>query len=329
MSAALQPSQLRIAALWAFSEAFLGGILHGLQLPFTGLILSAFAAICMCALALKDYKRGKILHATLLVMIVKLTLSPHTPFTAYFAVLLQGCCAELLFACNVPYGIASYATAVFALMQSAFQQLIVLTVLFGMEGWKALDEFLNGVLETFSVEKTPYTLYIVSGYLLLHLLAGIAAGRFASRLQRLQPWDKPVDFKRNSLSIDAGKKRSAAATLFYWIVFIMLAALIYQVYAKEDFLSWITGKPLKLLFRAALIMVFWYFFLSPVIMRLLKQWLLKRKDAFSAEVEDILLLLPAMKAMVLYAWMLSGQHRGLKRVAGFINYCFRLLITSV
>lgn len=329
MNKALTSSQLRIAALWAFSEAFLGGILHGLQMPFTGLVLSAFAAICMCALAMKDYSRGKILHATLLVMIVKLTLSPHTPLTAYFAVLLQGLCAELLFSLYIPFKPAAYITAVFALMQSAFQKLIVLTVLFGMEGWKAVDEFLNGVLQTFNAEHNSYTLYIVGAYLLLHLIAGVAAGRFAASLKNLSPWDQPVNFRNTSSELASGeKKNSKGKSFIYWTLFVILAILIYNMYAKQDFLSWISGKPLKLLFRATLIMTFWYFFLSPLLMKLMKKWLLNRKGAFAKEVEDILLLLPEMKAMVMYAWMLSAEFHGIKRVRRFINYCFRLLVTS-
>ncbi|MEO5572384.1 MAG: hypothetical protein ABIT08_02485, partial [Bacteroidia bacterium] len=86
---------LRITALWAFSEALLGGILHALQVPFAGLVLSAFAVICISALAVSDYHRGKILKATLLVVIVKALLSPHTPVAAYFAVFLQGLFGEL------------------------------------------------------------------------------------------------------------------------------------------------------------------------------------------------------------------------------------------
>src|SRR5690349_1311344 len=151
MSKALSSSQLRITALWAFSEAFLGGILHGLQVPFSGLILSAFAAICISALAMKDHAKGKIIHATILVMIVKATLSPHTPVTAYFAVSLQGLFGELMFAV-AGYKLACYGTAVFALLQSACQKLIVLTILFGMGFWKAMDEFLVSVMETFGYE---------------------------------------------------------------------------------------------------------------------------------------------------------------------------------
>ena len=100
---------LRITALWAFSEALFGGILHALQVPFAGLVLSAFAVICMAALAASGYYKGKILKATLLVLIVKAMLSPHTPVAAYFAVFLQGLFGEIIFLLGIPYFISCIA----------------------------------------------------------------------------------------------------------------------------------------------------------------------------------------------------------------------------
>jgi hypothetical protein len=327
MKGSLSSSQLRISALWAFSEAFLGGILHGFHVPFTGLVLSAFAAVCMCALAMKNFSPGKILHATLLVMIVKLTLSPHTPFTAYFAVMLQGLFGELLFGVKTPYRIAAYLVAVFGLMQSAFQKLIVLTVLFGVEGWKALDEFLNSVLVSFGSTDTRYSQYIIMIYLLLHFIAGLAAGRFASLLPELpamqQERETTPGLQHQAINKTKGKK-----SVVYWILFILFSIVIYKMYADESFLSAITSKPAKLIFRSTVIIVFWYFFLSPILMSVLKKWLLNKKSAFASEVENILLLLPEMKSMVLYAWMISAKHHGFKRISYFIRTSFRLLLSS-
>ena len=116
MNIALSKIQLRITALWAFSEALLGGILHGLHIPFTGLILSAFASICMAALTLNDHSRGKILKATILVIIIKAILSPHTPPTAYFAVFIQGLFGELIFSAGIPYVASCMLNSIFALI---------------------------------------------------------------------------------------------------------------------------------------------------------------------------------------------------------------------
>jgi hypothetical protein len=328
MNKALTTPQLSITAMWAFSEAFLGGILHGMQVPFTGLVLSSFAAICMCALAKQDYTPGKILHATLLVMIVKLTLSPHTPFTAYFAVLLQGLFSEMLFFIKVNYRVACYLTSIFALMQSAFQKLIVLTVLFGMEGWKALDEFLNSVMQTLGADNVAYTKFIVSGYLLLHFITGLITGRFAISLPELLPLHADSLTAAEIKEPLIREKSKKSKSIIFWIFFILFIALIYKIYAENSFLTALTSKPLMLIIRSVIILLFWYFFLSPVLMQLLKKWLIGKKSAFSQETERILLLLPEMKKMVQYAWLLSARNSGINRIAIFIKSCFRLLLTS-
>lgn len=327
MSNALTTAQLRITALWAFSEAFLGGILHGLHVPFTGLILSSFAAVCMCGIALQQFSPGKIMHATILVLVVKLTLSPHTPFTAYFAVLLQGACCELLFSLKVPYRISCYITALFALMQSAFQKLIVLTVLFGVGGWKALDDFLNDVLETFGAVHASYSVYIISIYLLLHFISGLIIGRFASHLPELQPMH--VAYKSTvAFPSTPAKKKSKWSSLIYYVFFALTAAVIYKMYASENFLDWAGSKPMKLIVRSVIIIVFWYFFLSPVLLKLLRKWLTGKKNALSAETERVLVLLPEMKQIVYYAWLISSQKRGIKRITLFMRNCFRMLLAK-
>ena len=120
MNISLSKTQLRITALWAFSEAFLGGLLHGFHVPFTGLVLSSFAAVCIASLTINDYAKGKILKATLLVIIVKAILSPHTPPTAYFAVFLQGFFGELIFSSRLPFKISALLTGI--IESSPFQK---------------------------------------------------------------------------------------------------------------------------------------------------------------------------------------------------------------
>ncbi len=41
----------RLTALWAFSESGLGGILHALQMPFTGLLVGGMAILLISLIA--------------------------------------------------------------------------------------------------------------------------------------------------------------------------------------------------------------------------------------------------------------------------------------
>src|SRR5436190_3357420 len=87
----------RLIALWVVCEAMLGGIIHGLKLPVSGLIVGSAAVICISMISYYNPKRGSILKATIIVAIFKMMLSPQSPFPAYIAVFFQGLIAELIF----------------------------------------------------------------------------------------------------------------------------------------------------------------------------------------------------------------------------------------
>ena len=94
----------RITALWGFSESALGGILHAFKIPVTGLFVGSAAVIFITLIAYFSHetsdtllRKGTILKATFTVLIIKGFVSPYTPVTAYFAVLLQGFMGEILF----------------------------------------------------------------------------------------------------------------------------------------------------------------------------------------------------------------------------------------
>jgi len=169
---------LRITALWAFSEAFMGGILHGLQIPFAGLALSFVASVCITLIALGNNKKGEILKATLLVIAVKFILSPHTPPMAYIAVLIQGAVGELLFLNRKAVKPAAFILTLFSLVYSAFQHLLILTIVFGKAFWQAIDIFLNKITQSFLKDAVHYSLYIIVFYVGCYLVAGIAGGLF-------------------------------------------------------------------------------------------------------------------------------------------------------
>src|SRR5688500_16642386 len=87
----------RLIAVWALAEGFMGGILHGLHLPVTGLVVGSIAVCCLALLSQVSEYRSDILKATILVMAVKALLSPFSPPMAYFAVFSQGFLAAILF----------------------------------------------------------------------------------------------------------------------------------------------------------------------------------------------------------------------------------------
>lgn len=327
--------QLRITALWAFSEAFLGGILHAFHIPFAGLILSSFAVLCMVALTLHDYKKGQILKATVLVIILKALLSPHTPVSAYFAVLLQGAFGELIFILGLPFLFSCLFLGIFALMQSAFQKLIILTLIFGVNFWTALDEFLNSINKMMGLDSVSYSFYLIVFYLGLHMLVGIFVGLFANRLpQLLSKTENEFDSLRFEIPASltlipmVKKSKSKFSKPVFWILFLLLGLAVYEAYNEGSFASFVQSKALKLIIRSTLFLILWYFFLAPLFLLLFQKWLAKQQSKFSKEVDGILKLIPEMKFITEECWNKTLDTKGLKRISKFTRFTFFMLLES-
>jgi len=120
-------SILKLTAIWAFSEAAFGGILHALTIPFRGLFISAAAVLFISLIALFSRSSKEILKATLIVILIKALVSPHTPLTAYAAVGIQGLLGYLLFINKNFYRLSAMLLGILTLLFSAVQKIIMLT----------------------------------------------------------------------------------------------------------------------------------------------------------------------------------------------------------
>ncbi len=170
----------RLIALWVLCEAVLGGLMHAVKIPFTGIVVSSGAVICISLIAYYVPIKGAILKATIIVAIFKMMLSPHTPPTAYIAVFFQGLMGQILFFNLRFFRVSCILLAVFALVESAIQRLFVLTVLYGNNFWKALNEFIRKVTGETTI--TDYSLAAATGYVMVHALLGLIVSVFAGTL---------------------------------------------------------------------------------------------------------------------------------------------------
>ncbi len=178
----------RLIALWVLCESVLGGIIHGFKLPFSGLIIGSSAVICICLIAFYVPVKGAILKATIIVAIFKMMLSPQTPPTAYIAVFFQGLMGQILFYNLKYYKISCIILGMLALVESAGQRILVLTILYGTSFWKAVNQFISKLTHQTSI--TNYSMLIAGGYLFFHFIFGMLVGLFAYNLvRRSQKWE--------------------------------------------------------------------------------------------------------------------------------------------
>ena len=309
----------RLIALWVLCEAMLGGIIHGLKIPVSGLFVGSSAVICICLIAWYVPQRGAIIKATIIVAIFKMMLSPQAPPPAYIAVFFQGFLGELLFFRNRKfYKLSCILLAVLSLLESGLQRILVLTIVYGNDLWKVINDFINGL--TKQKISTNYSLLIGSAYVLIHFVTGLLVGLLASGLpKRIDKWSRQkelfIEIKEDELKtlpVTVKKRKRLKTGLF--ILWVILIGLYIQSYFN-------IGKPilpshvaLKIVVRSFIIVLSWIFLIGPLLKQLLHRWLQKKRSGLQQEIKEVLQLLPATQQLITQSWKQAAGYKTLKRI---------------
>ncbi|MBL7738817.1 MAG: hypothetical protein JNK14_06325 [Chitinophagaceae bacterium] len=321
----------RLIALWVLSEAMLGGIIHGLKIPVSGLVVGGCAVICICLIAWYVPKKGAIIKATLIVAIFKMMLSPQAPPPAYIAVFFQGLLGELLFWKRRLYAVSCFVLALLALLESGLQRILMLTIVYGNDLWKAINDFINGL--TKQKTTTNYSLLIGGGYVLIHIIGGMITGWIASILPgRIAAWSRDpanriiITTKGElTLPVRAAKKKKwlKKGVLVIWIV---LTLLYVQSYYKIGTPLLPSHVSLKILLRSLIIVLSWVFIIGPLLKQLLHYWLQKKQARSQQDIQQVLELLPVTQQLVAESWRTTPGTKGWKRVKASVK---KILINAL
>ncbi len=314
----------RITALWVICEAFAGGIMHGIKVPFSGLMVSSLAVFCIILLAWYMPSKTAILKATLIVAIFKLMLSPHAPPTAYIAVFFQGLMGQLLLNKNY-FTATAILVAVLSLVESAIQRILVLVVLYGNDFWKAVNEFIAKVTGDKTINN--YSMMLAVGYIAVHAIVGIFVGYYASKLVsnsgRWKTELKGYLITHNNYSneplIARAKKKKRKLKIIFLVTWLLLLAFYLQSQfdATNAFLP--KTKVVQILTRSALIILAWYLFISPLMKMIIKRALIKKQQNNKADMNATMQLLPEIKMIFQQCWQISAHKKGLSRLKLFIK----------
>jgi nucleoside-triphosphatase THEP1 len=318
----------RLIALWVLNEAMLGGIIHGLKIPVSGLIVGSCAVVCICLIAWYVPVKGAILKATIIVAVFKMMLSPQAPLPAYIAVFFQGLVGELLFRNRRFFKLSCLLLAVLALVESGLQRILVLTIIYGNDVWKVINDFMNGL--TRQKVTANYSLLIAGGYVLLHFIAGLVVGWWASILPgRITKWSKEEGNKiiiSNSVTTDlpglSKRKKRLKKSLF--IIWILLVLLYVQSYFKIGAPLLPSHISIKILLRSIIIVLSWYFIVGPLLKQLLHHWLQKKKTQSQQEIEQVLQLLPVTQQLIAKSWRRTRSNKGWKRITA----CSKMILVN-
>jgi hypothetical protein len=314
----------RLTALWAFTESGLGGIMHALQIPFTGLLVGGMAVIMICLIAeFSEKKYKQILKAALIVLIVKAMAAPFTPVTAYIAVSFQALLAFALFSLSGVNLISIFFLSVIAMLESALQKLLVLTLFFGESLWKAINKMVS-----FAGSQLGYTIWggsywVVGIYLFIYIIGGFFIAWFAIKIIKTFHKPDPVFILKTSppINTDLNERIPAVKKNHYkkfWLLLlamVVLSAMLFFFSADEK-QGWL--EVLKTMTWTIAALLLWFVLLGPLATKAIQKLLKKKEGRYSDEVLNTLAFMPVLKQLTTCAWQQSKLQDGFKRWQFFI-----------
>lgn len=329
---------MRITALWAFSESTFGGILHALTIPLRGLFIASAAVLFISLIALSAKSSKEIFKSTIIVILIKAIVSPHSPLSAYLAVSLQGLLGVLFFSTKKFYKLSAFLLGLSVLLFSGVQKIIVLTILFGNTLWETLDLFIKQIsIELLNINNhiINYGYLLITGYVLLHLIAGFFIGLYAGRLPA-----KLNDYKNiipNIIKYANGeeipkrnkqKKKSWFLRPTGLFVIFLSSGVIILSYFSPELENNVTLSVVIMLIRSLVITFIWYTLLAPVAKKLFRKFVASNKSQYSEDLEEIISMFPQFRVIVNYCWTLSKTKKGIKRIRYFLSTSFYHLLLS-
>jgi len=320
-------AMIRLTALWALSEAGLGGLLHLLRTPFTGLLVGSVAVVLIGLMAyVSDNPLKTIPKALVLVLIVKMTISPHSPLPAYLAVSFQGLFGALVFSLIPSFRISCLLLGFFALMESALQKILTLTIIFGKSIWESLDLFVDYVLSKMAWidtgESVNGSLWIVVYYVSMYAIFGLIVGYFASvipqKVNELLPKLEQERLHVNPHYQAAGRSRKGPwwksnKFKFLTAILIVIILVFWFVPGAERYLNplWVVG-------RVVLVLALWYLLVAPFLLKLFQRFLDKKAGEYNREVRKALSLVPVFRQLVFSVWEATSAYSGFTRGKEFV-----------
>ncbi len=326
----MRESIFRITALWAFSECALGGLMHAFKLPFTGIFVGGFAVLCVGLLAQMERPAGaQILRATMLVMLVKAVVSPHSPPQAYAAVGFQGFLGALLLGYVRPNTIVAVLYGALAIAESAVQKLLMLYLFFGTSLVEAVDLFVVDVLKKLGLRTDiSWAWFIAALYVGVYTLWGAFLGYWIPRMPLLLKAraEQYADLDDTAVSLELAGRRPP-----FWRKIAALMGILLFVGGTFLLTSAERGagiqKAIYAVLRTAAVLLTWLFLVRPVLQSLIQRWARKKRKQEEGTLQSLLEDIPLwrQKATQLFV-AVSQKYRGARR---WVEFALALLAVAL
>ncbi len=309
----------RLTALWAFAESGLGGVLHALQIPFTGLVVGGLAVIIITLIArLSNNIFKQIFKSLIVVLIVKIAISPYTPFPAYIAVSFQAIIGAILYSLMNVNFITVLLLSLLAMIESAIQKLLVLTLFFGKSLWNAINGFTDFVTKQMHYRSVNGTNIVIAIYLAIYIVGGVFVAILAMRTihnfsnQKVMPF---IEIEDSVNAISKTKKRKKQ--LFFIFGMLCLISLSLLFLSNNNINQYVSL--LKIFCWTITIIFLWYWVITPLFTRFILFLLKKNTIKYSRDVEEVISVLPDLRKISIAAWQSAKFKKGFAKVTEFLS----------
>jgi len=322
-------------ALWALNESGLGGFLHVFNSPFTGLIVGGIAVLLISLIAYyAENKWQAILKALVIVLIIKMAVSPYSPFTAYISVSFQAVFGAFLFSNFSWKGATLIVLGMVTFLQSALQKLLKLTIVYGTEFWEAINIYGAWIQDKMDyITDSSTTSVIITIYLLIYGISGLLAGRFIKSIIRVIAEKKDANFYLEPVAFISeekkNKSRLKSKILWVWLITIASIVLAFTFFGGALF-GW--KKAIYLILRSFLILMLWYLVLGPLVLKGIRKYLHKKESLYKEDITNAMDLFPYFRQIIAYTWKetkpLKGYNRFKYFMANSISNCIHFKMPS-
>ncbi len=304
--------KIRLTAIWALSESALGGVLHALRIPFTGLVVSGVAMAIIVLLARLGEKRSGLFGAMMVVLVIKAVVSPHSPPTAYLAIAFQSSLGFILFALLKKSDLTLILFAVIVLVESGLQKLITLTLVFGENLWRSIDILAHLLIKQFHLtailgKDVSISHILIIVYLGMHLLSGFLMAlwvrSFATYVNNHKDDDiKPIAVSEPVINMSFSGKKRKKIFRFSYLIYPLAVVLVIFSYFLPVLEKNIGIQAMVMIVRSLVILIIWYKFLARYVQKAILKYIHRNKVRYHSEINDTLEILPVLKNIVFGQW---------------------------
>ena len=325
----------KLTALWALNESGLGGFLHVFNTPFTGLIVGGISILLISLIAFyAENKWQAILKALLIVLIIKMAVSPYSPFGAYVAVSFQALFGALLLSNFSWKGATLMVLGMVTFLESAIQKIFILTIVYGTELWEAINIYGAWVQNKLNfISETSTTSVLVTIYLLVYGICGILAGLFIKSMINIIANKTESDFyiEPDNLDSDAtpSKVSFKAKVIWVWLITVAVIVLAFAFFGGDLF-GW--KKGVYIMLRSFLILMLWYLVIGPFLLKLVQKYLRKKESQYQEDITNAMDLFPYFRQIISFTWKETKHLKGYTRfkhfMANSISNCIHFKMPS-